>query len=168
MNCVTWGFWSGVSSASACSGDEAFSGPDEKSISVGFRGVVKAGFPKTGAGFRPGGCEKRNGCELGSRRAGVEAFWGESKTLREPGQDIISYWNESKELEKWYLTLQIVLSFLLWHGEFVVRRGGVHGCLALPLEVHRTFIAAFQHARDLVEGEHTTWRIYSLRLGDSV
>lgn len=73
MNCVIGGFASGVSSVSACSGEETFSVPEEKSMSIGFRGVVKAGLPKTGAGFMAG-WEKRKGCELGSRSAGVEGF----------------------------------------------------------------------------------------------
>jgi hypothetical protein len=36
---------SGVSSLSACSGDDTFSGPEEKSTSSAFRGVVKDGAP---------------------------------------------------------------------------------------------------------------------------
>lgn len=74
------GFWSGVSSLSANSGDEGFSGPEEKSMSI-LRGVVKEGARNWGAGFMDVGCEKRKGWELGSRRAGVEGLTGESKML---------------------------------------------------------------------------------------
>lgn len=49
------------------------------------RGVVKDGFPKMALGVEGGGCEgipeKRNGCEFGSRRAGVSFLLGESKML---------------------------------------------------------------------------------------
>lgn len=44
---------SGVSSLSAFSGEEGFSGPDEKSMSI-LRGVVKDGLRKAGAGFMEG------------------------------------------------------------------------------------------------------------------
>lgn len=44
---------SGVSSLSALSGDEGFSGPDEKSMSI-LRGVVNDGLRKAGAGLTDG------------------------------------------------------------------------------------------------------------------
>ena len=67
---------SGVSSLSACSGDEAFSGPEEKSTSNGFLGVTKEGARYGDAGGLDEGriCEKRKGCEFGSRSAGVTCF----------------------------------------------------------------------------------------------
>ena len=69
---------------SAFSGDDMFSGPDEKSKS-NLRGVMKADGPKEDLGVPGGswarGCEKRKGWELGSRRAGMDFFWGESNIL---------------------------------------------------------------------------------------
>lgn len=63
-----------------------FSAPDEKSTS-NFRGVWKAGWPNlafgdSGAACR--GCEKRKGCEFGSRSAGSAGFLGESNALYVP------------------------------------------------------------------------------------
>lgn len=70
---------SGVSSLSAFSGEDMFSAPEEKSRS-NLRGVMKAGWLKTDLGVA-GGCEKRKGCEFGSRREGNDFFSGESKVL---------------------------------------------------------------------------------------
>lgn len=74
---------SGVSSLSAFSGDDIFSAPDEKSTS-NLRGVMNADWPKRDFGVPGGSCdrgwEKRKGCELGSRKAGICFFPGDSKT----------------------------------------------------------------------------------------
>ena len=71
---------SGVSSLSAFSGEDMFSAPEEKSRS-NLRGVMKAGWLKTDLGVAGGCCEKRKGCEFGSRREGSDFFSGESKVL---------------------------------------------------------------------------------------
>lgn len=90
------GVGSGVSSLSAAfSGDDMFSAPEEKSRS-NFRGVMKAGWLKTEGLGVAGGCEKRKGCELGSRRAGRDFFSGESKALCGPG--IVSLYVENRAL----------------------------------------------------------------------
>ena len=76
---------SGVSSLSAFSGEDMFSAPEEKSRS-NLRGVMKAGWLKMDLGVAggAGGCEKRKGCEFGSRREGNDFFSGESKVLCGP------------------------------------------------------------------------------------
>lgn len=75
-------FGSGVSSLSACSGEEAFSGPEEKSISIlPFCGVLKEGARKR---VFLGVSEKRKVWELGSRRAGGSGLSGELNSSRFP------------------------------------------------------------------------------------
>lgn len=62
MNFTTFGVASGVSSLSACSAGDEFSGPEESKLkSKGFRGVVKEGARYGGCSGSEGGCEKRNG-----------------------------------------------------------------------------------------------------------
>lgn len=76
---------SGVSSLSACSGEDMFSGPEEKSTSTSnLRGVWNAGCPNIDLGVGGAGWEKRKGCELGARRAGTDFFSGESNALCVP------------------------------------------------------------------------------------
>lgn len=70
-----------MSSLSVATRGDEFSGPEEKSISKGFRGVVNDGARNGEDGEGVGGAfEKKNGWLLGSRREGKEGFLGESNS----------------------------------------------------------------------------------------
>lgn len=79
MNSIGGSLPSGVSSISAGStGDD--SGPEEKSKSAGFRGVVKDGARKGDAGVPAGGLLNKNGWEIGSLSTGRTVFCGDSSS----------------------------------------------------------------------------------------
>jgi hypothetical protein len=64
---------------------EEFSGPEEKSMSNGFRGVVNEGARNGDDGGGDAGVfEKKNGWLFGSRRDGKVVFLGESNSLCVP------------------------------------------------------------------------------------
>lgn len=79
------GLASGVSSLSSMSRGDEFSGPEEKSMSNGFRGVVndgaRYGEDEVVDVVVVGALEKKKGWLLGSRRAGRLAFLGESNSV---------------------------------------------------------------------------------------
>lgn len=80
---------------SVCSSGDEFSGPDEKSISKGFRGVVKEGARKGEDNGVEGAFEKKKGWLFGSRRDGKTDFFGELNSLWFPA--IVQYMLLSKK-----------------------------------------------------------------------
>lgn len=76
---------SGVSSLSACSGDERFSAPEETSTS-NLRGVVKD-EPRVRLTLLKEGCARRVVWVNGSRGAGVWGFMGDAK-VRRPSKEV--------------------------------------------------------------------------------
>ena len=76
---------SGVSSVSAFTGDDC-SGPEEKSTSVAFCGVVKAKLRKEKGGFVEGVDGGGKNCDPDGPTDGTEVFVGESRKLAEPGK----------------------------------------------------------------------------------
>ena len=77
------GLPSGVSSSSACAIGED-SGPEEKSISKVFRGVVKGGSRYGEAGTSLTGLLKKYGFPFGSRSEGKEPLFGELDCAWDP------------------------------------------------------------------------------------
>lgn len=75
---------SGVSSVSAFTGDDC-SGPEEKSSSIAFCGVVKGKLRKEKGGFVEGVDGGGKICDPDGPTDGTDFFGGESRKLAEPG-----------------------------------------------------------------------------------
>ena len=81
---------SGVRSLSAFSGEDMFSGPDEKSISGWLRSIAKAGPRNCCVGFVSGVVGGSLMCEAKLLKGRLDSFLGEAKESKEPEIIIIS------------------------------------------------------------------------------